>query len=386
MNIHFAGDMPVAAVEVLSPTLETVARLAVSPGSVHKVDVPSEASFIRLHLPSGQIVTMRHPGNLDYEINRADLEEKLGRRQEIGSSGPQTVRQVKRYHQSRSGAKSLSPKMTMASLPLDVFGAEPKPASVPNEPDQLTSGVVVEWKPPLAGHLSLDGLEVAFEPPDRELPYTLRVTVGSTTLALALPGDLETAYVRETAVGEAGRIVSVRVSTRVPTADTVGGYLSRGDYFAAQTMAGWADEGARMLKEKEGNPYAATVGAYLLLRLERYDLMRDWARNLANWFPFLPDGCVIWAWQSIRERKNYDEAADYFLKAARRGLPLHTQGLRLLSEGLRGVGPWGEDALKELTRTARLVLWNSPFTACIEGTPEPGSTPITWDVDYMPVA
>jgi hypothetical protein len=384
MSIHFAADMPVAAVEVLSPSLDTVARLAVSPGSVHKVDVPSEASFIRLHLPSGQIVTMRHPGNLDYEVNRADLEEKLGRRQEIGSSGPQTVRQVRRYHQSRSGAKSLS-KMT-TSLPLDVFGPEPKPSSAPSEPDKLASGVVVDWKPPLAGHLSLDGLEVAFEPPERELPYNLRVTVGPTTLVLALPGDLETAYVRETAVGEAGRIVSVRVSTRIPTADTVGGYMARGDYFAAETMAAWADEGARMLKEKEGNPYAAAVGAYLLLRLGRYDLMRDWARNLANWFPFLPDGCVIWAWQSIRERKNYDDAAQYFLKAAERGLPLHTQGLRLLSEGLRGLGPRGEDALKELTTTARLVLWNSPFTACIEGTPESDSTPITWDVDYMSVA
>ncbi len=47
------------------------------------------------------------------------------------------------------------------------------------------------------------------------------------------------------------------------------------------------------MQSKVRDPYAATVGGYLLLRLERFDLTRSWAGNLANWFEFLPDGCVI---------------------------------------------------------------------------------------------
>jgi len=40
--------------------------------------------------------------------------------------------------------------------------------------------------------------------------------------------------------------------------------------------------GQKMLMEKMSAPYTAAIGGYLLLRLERYDLMHNWARNLAD--------------------------------------------------------------------------------------------------------
>lgn len=79
MRIRFAPDMPVAAVEVLSPDLETVKQVAIRPGGEEQVQVPSERSFIRVHLASGRIVTLQHDGNLTYEISRSALEGQRGR-------------------------------------------------------------------------------------------------------------------------------------------------------------------------------------------------------------------------------------------------------------------------------------------------------------------
>src|SRR5262249_36502120 len=158
-------------------------------------------------------------------------------------------------------------------------------------------------------------------------PYRLRVNVGPDTLVASFPGNLDAAYVRLGEVGSGGRVISVRVSTTMDVADTVGSYLARGDYYAAQTMLSWADQAEHRLMDRMADPFSATVGAYLLLRLEQYDLMRNWAKNLADWASPLADGCVIWAWQNIRQRQDYAVATEYLLKAAQRDLPLYTEGL-----------------------------------------------------------
>jgi hypothetical protein len=385
MRIRFAPDMPVAAVEVLSPDLQTITQVALGPGGETSVEVPSEASFIRIHLPSGRSVTVRHSGDLNYVVSKTALE---GRRERTTSRRisrpPKTFQEVRGYHQFRSFAKQASMAATGSNFPPELFGTDLEEVVMGGVP-VLPGGVRVEWNPSLTGRLSLDGRELAITPAPQELPYTLRVTANSTRLVVSLPGSLDAAYVRVDEVPASGRVVSIRVSTRSDTADTMAAYLTRADYYAAEAMAPWADQAGLMLHAKGENPYAAAVGAYLLLRLERYDLMRDWARNLANWFPFLPDGCVIWAWQSIRERSDEEEATKYLLEAAKRGLPLYTEGLRLLSQGLLLSGEPGREALAKLDRATGHVLWSSPFVARLEGSPSDNS-PTTFDVDYMPVA
>jgi len=388
MRIRFAPDMPVAAVEVLSPDLETVKQVAIRPGGEEQVQVPSERSFIRVHLASGRIVTLRHDGNLTYEISRSALEGQRGRpRSSTPNRPPITIQEVRGYHSFRSAAKQVSAATTGLPLPVELFGTEePSPTQfTPGFNPVLPDGIRTQWQPEVRGRLSLDGRELAFTPIVQDHPYTLRVSVGETRLVVSLPGKLDAAYVRVDEVGEGGRMVSVRIATTSKEADTVGAYLTRGDYYAAETMASWADEAAEMLDEKQRNPYAAAVGAYLLLRLERFDLMRDWAYNLATWFPFLSDGCVIWAWQNIRQRNDPTVAQHFLLEAVTRGLPVHTEGLRLLSEGLRLIGPPGVQALAELTRLSGQVVWNSPFTARLEGIPSTTGSTTTFDVDYMPL-
>lgn len=85
-----------------------------------------------------------------------------------------------------------------------------------------------------------------------------------------------------------------------------------------------------MLKYKLESPLAATVASLILLRANQLDLLHDWVRNLANWFPF-PDGSVLWAEQLMRQQGARDrliaEAAEYLVRILERGLPHTSEGL-----------------------------------------------------------
>jgi hypothetical protein len=190
-------------------------------------------------------------------------------------------------------------------------------------------------------------------------------------------------------------MISVRLATREPIADTILSYLERGDVYAAEGMVRWIEEAHDMLEGKMRDPYAAAVGGYLLLKLRRFDLLRNWVRNLANWFPFLPDGCVLWAWQQIHQNpSNENEIRSYLLQAASRGesditrgLPIYSQGLRLLLDGLSMLPDDGEarEAAARLRDISGAVLWDSPLTAGskLHRDSFTRSSPIIYDVSFM---
>src|SRR5271167_2829198 len=77
LTIRFASDMPAATVEVVSPDLEVIQRVMLDPGRSTSVQVPSEASFLRVHLPSGQVVTLKDPGNLTREVSLQSIQRRL---------------------------------------------------------------------------------------------------------------------------------------------------------------------------------------------------------------------------------------------------------------------------------------------------------------------
>jgi len=70
--------------------------------------------------------------------------------------------------------------------------------------------------------------------------------------------------------------------------------------FPATNATGVFRDANRALGEKRLSPLAATVGAILLLKGNRFDLMHDWTRNVGNWFPWIPDGVVLWTEQCRR--------------------------------------------------------------------------------------
>ena len=79
LKIRFGPDMPAASVEVVAPNLGSVGQLWLGAGQDKEIQVPSEGSFLRVHLPSGEIVTLEDPGNLDRLITLSDIMKRVRR-------------------------------------------------------------------------------------------------------------------------------------------------------------------------------------------------------------------------------------------------------------------------------------------------------------------
>ena len=93
-----------------------------------------------------------------------------------------------------------------------------------------------------------------------------------------------------------------------------------------------------LLREKYVDANAAAIGAYYLYLSGTYKKNVKWFQNLANDFPHLPDGPVIYASQLINKenpsKASIDLSRRYFLLSAQRGLPVYTIGFKMLREGL----------------------------------------------------
>jgi hypothetical protein len=167
-------------------------------------------------------------------------------------------------------------------------------------------------------------------------------------------------------VRNAPGLLDLRLRGSSPAADAILCYIQRGDMYSAQAMEEWIDEAESMVLTDDSDPYSGTVGAYLLLRLRRFDRLREWTREIADRFEFLPDGCVLWAWQLLQTHPDRArEAREYLLRAAARGLPVYTDGLRLLLDGLQMMGEAAAGERERISAEAGDVIWSAPLTTTI---------------------
>jgi hypothetical protein len=194
--------------------------------------------------------------------------------------------------------------------------------------------------------------------------------------------------------------VTVKVSTHNVEAELISHYLRTGAITEAgevsRDLIGRANDydemlgdspydphmAEDMLRYKLVDPYGATVGGYFLLRSAEYDRLHNWPNNLANWVRWLPDGPVIHAWQLLLTEETDSArqlARDRLLEAGDRGLPVLTEGLRLLIDGLELFAqnrpsdePEGtvERTLDRLRRYASAVDWNQRLTTFYGTDPE----------------
>ena len=210
---------------------------------------------------------------------------------------------------------------------------------------QSPDGVRYKFELPQAGHLlQLGGRRVAWR--HVALPSGPQVTV------VVLPDH-----------DRAGELlVSATAGNHV--AESLLGYLHAGSLdYAAQTLA----KAENLLEGKFADPQAAAIAGYYLLRVRKLERLREWAPNLANYFTWLPDGAIINAWQHILAGRNGDgethfgEAHTQLLTAVSRGLPVYTEGLRLLIDGLGLFADDSEttDAVATLTSYGDATDWTS---------------------------
>jgi hypothetical protein len=370
LKITFTSDMPPAAVEVVAPDYSTVERLWLAPGEDKAVDVPSEGSFLRVHLASGEVVTLRDPGNLDRTISPSHLLSQRSR--SAVDPSPGLRRRSRREVQRRaaepvleSGAKSIVAKSTEAMLEGGLK------VTLADDANDTQSGEVCE-----------ENTAVVFKPSMSYSRYLLTLEAQDMRVRVRLPGSVREVTVRTDELEDGQRVASVRVKTSSAQADAIAGYLHRGDLHSALAMTDWAEKAEQMLHDKKADPFAAAVGAFVLLRLRQIELLHNWTENLKNWFPQFSDPKIIRAWHLIYVRGDEATIRDLFAEALDDTLPVFTEGLRLLSEGVRILGKDAEPALEKLNKHVRRALNRSPFTATVERSDTATPAPFDVDIDY----
>ncbi|WP_141103982.1 caspase family protein [Rhizobium sp. R634] len=158
--------------------------------------------------------------------------------------------------------------------------------------------------------------------------------------------------------GPAGRIAAAWDQLRARDVITAAGRL-KSDVESELTNA--FKDGEEALRLKLRSPLAATVATVLLLKGNQFERMYDWARNLANWFPAMPDSVVLWTEQCRRMtagRALDPELIPWFVRElSRRSLPFTADGFGLAIDLVSDVvrGRLGTD---EATRSAARALAN----------------------------
>lgn len=394
LKINFASDMPTIVVDVVAPDLSVVKRMMMSANETETVNVPSEFSFLRIHLPSGRTVTLSDPGNLDRTValealrspskrepERSDPDSALNLFSGRTESGTSELTSRRARNEQYIALRYSPPAIeyTDELIAFGRFGAAYLQDSLGNKVvgNGTSSSREGFWD------LNVDPVSAPYE-------FGIHVNDGR-KMTMRVPANAQRVWVRvDQLSGDQVLLYSVRLESTQPAADTVLTYLRRGDFTAAAAMEKWVDESEDLLRRKMSDPYAAVVAAYLLLRLGRTDVMRDWTRNLAQAFPFLPDGCVLWASQMMKDTDMDGDIREQLLEAMARGLPVYSEGLRLLIDALRLLGRDGQAEHRKLRSMFGEVIWTSPLTAYVNSGdasagPFAGKI-IEFDIDYAPRA
>ena len=128
--------------------------------------------------------------------------------------------------------------------------------------------------------------------------------------------------------------LEVVISTTNSLAESLLSFLQSGDMDMVKSMI--EKNASSLLFQKMISPTNAAIGGYVLLKVGKEDRMRNWAENLTNWIDWLPDAPIIRAWQLINQKsENISEIRSLFLEAVDRGVPIYTEGMRLLVKGLK---------------------------------------------------
>jgi hypothetical protein len=203
--------------------------------------------------------------------------------------------------------------------------------------------------------------------PRTERPAEIWLSAGARSFAVS-PGLAET----ETTLVVQDDGVMVRPRVASPYADVLLSYLHTGDVRSARIVGAFLEEELRRrATEHRSVPEPAFAAESIALgyywiragpseRFRPYevqDLDGRLYRTFCAW-PTYPDGAIIYGWHAMRAERP-TKAAQCFVEACQRGLPVYTLGIRCLFDGLRALAN-GETAL------ADALAWLTPLAAAAD--------------------
>lgn len=227
-----------------------------------------------------------------------------------------------------------------------------------------------------------DGVNYEFE----SYGGTQFLQVGGPTVPwklIALPGSQDFRVLIRPTPGPIDEVhpLDVTVATHNAGAEAILSLLTSGAIERAKQLEN-AGAAEMMLYGKIADPSAAAIGGYYLLKTGDLDRLHNWTENLANWIDWMADGPVIRAWHVLKDAqatgtdKNAARktARDYFLGAVERGIPIYTEGLRLLRDGLNILSYDRDDAEVQTAKTqvdlyAQACDWSAPTTTFLGAAP-----------------
>jgi hypothetical protein len=153
------------------------------------------------------------------------------------------------------------------------------------------------------------------------------------------------------------------------------GYIVAGTWESADFISDTILTKAKKELNDTQNPFGAVLCGYYLLLKGDFDRLQDLPLILDQGYPWLPDGAIIHAWKILQRSVTDGDmklARQRLIEATRRGLPIYTQCLRLLIDGLelfmekgRSINRPDEEVervLEHMRKYAACVNWTEPFT------------------------
>jgi hypothetical protein len=344
----YVGDTGDAVVplEVIDHDMKQVWRQPCLLNQPISVSVQPGTYLVRAHLPSGELVTAQtsvaENETKDVNLTPVNLSPRetlawayyLKPAPWIGQPAPPEPKFEPSIFQSVMSVPYIPPPEIKFWIHKQVGGWKELPVD-PAGPNQQRISVKFDPSVQQADPRALMGMTVHSDDPARNDPGQLWLQIRQRNISqfVALPPGQN---MRVLILDDEPTALCM-VDSENPRAEALLGYLMSGDYGAARDVGEDVVQHAeKLLEDKISDPGPAAIGAYYLLRAGRLDRLHDWTRNLANWFPWMPDGAVICGWHLLREpTPNLEQALTWFLEAEQRGIPLYAQGLRLLFDGLR---------------------------------------------------
>lgn len=252
------------------------------------------------------------------------------------------------------------PETTLARGQLTEFRFDKAPSE-----DQL---VVLESSECSVNRHSYDVVEIEPDPVLDAVP-TARFQLGAAQIVMSLPlnplgyGRARGCFVARNRGRESDQLAVLFAPDR-DLVSVMFGLLQHGTAHSASSLF---DAATELLRGKYVDPAGAALGGLTLHGMGLLANRRDWVKNLADDFPWLPDGKILCAAVLMKDDEESNRSLGWdLLLSATLHRPLYTDGLSVAMELLRrwppsvpGADDMCTERLQRLGRLAAHAQWDS---------------------------